>query len=100
MDDLKTKIKNTQSILMELINLLENNSIDANSLKNTYQMFEITKDDKVLEDLVIWVSKLLNSTMNELKESNKKIIGIKNKTNEKIDNYNDSKESEELINNI
>lgn len=100
MENLKIKVENIKTILIELINLLENNSINANSLRNTHQMFEIIKDEKILEELVIWVSKLLDTTMKELVDSNKKINNIKNKTSENIDNYNESKESEELISNI
>jgi len=38
--------------------------------------------------------------MKDLEEASNKVSRIKNETNEKIDNYNDSKESEELINNL
>ncbi|MDD2870918.1 MAG: hypothetical protein PHS49_02910 [Candidatus Gracilibacteria bacterium] len=100
MPDINTKVQNLKSILLELIELLESNSIDAHSIKKTYVMLEITKDEKILEQLVTSLTKLVNNTMNELEDTTKRINRIKIVTNEKVENYNDSKESEELINNI
>ncbi|MDP2090164.1 MAG: hypothetical protein Q8K30_01080 [Candidatus Gracilibacteria bacterium] len=100
MQDLNTKVKNLKSILLELIELLENNSIDAHALKKTYVMLEITKDEKILENLVISISKVINDTKTELENTTKKITKVRIVTSEKIDNYKDYKESEQLINNI
>ena len=100
MDDLKIKVENVKKILLELINTLEQYSIDTSSLKKTYVLFDITKNEQMQEELLIWVSKLINDTMKELEITTKKISKIKNVTNEKIDNYNDSEESEKILNNI
>jgi len=53
MDNLKEEIKNIKNILIELITYLESNSIDATSLKKTYYMFEVIKDEKQLKELVL-----------------------------------------------
>lgn len=100
MENLNIRVENIKKSLLKLINLLDSNSVDSHSLRKTYKIFEITTDEEQLEELVNSVSKLLSNSILELENTWKKIKKIKNNNSEKIENYNDSIESEELINNI
>lgn len=100
METLEQRVANLKNILTELIELLESNSTNADALKETLSMFDRINDTEVLEEYVQHITQMIQKTMEELKISMDMIKRKKFQAKEEIDELQDSKESETLINTL